>query len=218
MGFAAEERRRIQRDRTYTTLARTPWYPLADDWGWDRNRCLAYLHQVYGIEWPRSCCGFCPFQTGDLARMRQRWAAEPQQARTAVAMERAARALNPRMTLFGNRSAEDIARQFGLDQAVDRAAAELNAQSASLYQVRRIHRRAGDKRDGSGWRLGPDPHAKATDVWRSLRTLATGNRTELLTRLRGIHQRVGGQRETRLIATKRGGGWATRLSTLGAPE
>lgn len=50
VGFAAEERRRIERDRTYTSQARTPWYPLADDWGWDRNRCLDYLHSVYGIE------------------------------------------------------------------------------------------------------------------------------------------------------------------------
>jgi hypothetical protein len=147
VGFAAEERRRIERDKSYTTEARAPWYPLADDWGWDRTRCLAYLREVYGIEWPRSCCGFCPFQAGpDIARLGERWAAEPDQAALAVAMERAARALNPRMILFGDRSAEDVARGFGLGAAVDQAAAELDARPARLYEVRRIYRRAGDAR------------------------------------------------------------------------
>jgi hypothetical protein len=188
VGYAAEETGRRDRDVVYAVAAegKVPFYPLIDPWGWDRAQCLAYLFEIYGIEWPRSCCGFCPYQAGpDIARMAQRWAREPQQAATAVAMERNARALNPRMVLFGDRSAEDVARSFGLGAVVDQAAAELDARPHALYEVRRIYRRRGDRRDKSGasWVLGPDPFDKGTDVWRSLRTHATGTRAEMVAAL-----------------------------------
>src|SRR5437764_9649489 len=102
--------------------ASCPGTRLSIEAGWDRQRCLDFLREVYGIEWPRSCCGFCPFSAGpDLPRLRQRWRREPDQARLAVAMERNARAFNPRMVLFGDRSAEELARAFGLDAAVEQA-------------------------------------------------------------------------------------------------
>jgi hypothetical protein len=148
VGFAAEETGRRDRDEGYAQAApgKQSWYPLIEH-GWDRQRCLDALSNWFGIEWPRSCCGFCPFQAGpDVARMRHRWNAEPEQARTAVAMERNARALNPRMTLFGRRSAVDVARTFGLGAAVEQAAADLDARPAALYDVRRIYRRRGDRR------------------------------------------------------------------------
>ncbi|MEV0732426.1 hypothetical protein [Polymorphospora sp. NPDC050346] len=187
VGFAAEETGRRDTDEGYSrsTPGKTPWYPLIDA-DWDRDRCLAELRRWYGIEWPRSCCAFCPYQAGpDIARMIRRWRAEPAQVVKTVAMERNARSLNPRMRLFKDRSAEDVARRAGLGDVVDQAVAAVDARPAELYEVRRIYRRRGDRRgpNGRGWVFGPDPSDKARDVWRSLRAIAAGTRAEMLARL-----------------------------------
>lgn len=200
VGFAAEETGRRDRDEGYSLASpgKTPWYPLIEA-GWDRAECLDRLAKWFGIEWPRSCCSFCPFQAGpDIARMIGRWSAEPAQVRKTVAMERNARALNPRMVLFGDRAAEDIARRAGLGEHVDQAAAELDARPAALYEVRRIYRRRGDRRgpNGRGWALGPDAWDKGTDVWRSLRTLATGTRAHMLDLVHAEQTTLGGTVET----------------------
>lgn len=199
VGFAAEETRRRDRDEGYSldSPGKTPWYPLIDE-GWDRTRCLAELWDWFGIEWPRSCCSFCPFQAGpDIGRMLDRWRHEPAQVHKTIALERNARALNPRMVLFGDRSAEDIARRAGLGEHVDQAAELLDARPAELYEVRRIYRRRGDRRgpNGRGWTLGPDQRDKGTDVWRSLRPLAGGTRAQMLDRLHAEHTARGGSLE-----------------------
>lgn len=79
---------------------------------------------------------------------------------------------------------------------VDDAIAELEGRPAALYEVRRIYRRRGDQRGpcGRGWVLGPDPSRKGTDVWRSLRTLATGAWDEMRARLLA-EQNSGGELE-----------------------
>ncbi|MEU1811729.1 hypothetical protein [Micromonospora aurantiaca (nom. illeg.)] len=200
VGFAAEETRRRDRDEGYSLASpgKQPWYPLIEA-GWDRERCLAELRRWYGIEWPRSCCGFCPYQAGpDIARMIHRWSAEPAQVRAAVSLERNARAINPRMMLFGDRSAEQVARRAGLGDAVAQAAADLDARPAELYEVRRIYRRRGDRRDSTGrsWVLGPDPADKGRDVWRSLRAIAAGSRAEMLELLAAQQATRGGTIET----------------------
>jgi hypothetical protein len=109
------------------------------------------------------------------------------------------------MMLFRDRSAEDVALSFGLTDAVDQANGELDARSAAVYEVRRIFRRRGDRRGrfGRGWALGPDPWDKGTDVWRSLRALATGSRAAMVERLGVLHADRGGEvavsaREARL--------------------
>ncbi len=200
VGYAAEETGRRDRDQVYAVASpgKVPAYPLID-WGWDREQCLAYLWRVYGFEWPRSCCGFCPFQAGpDIGRLGDRWRREPEQASTAVALEVAARALNPRMKLFGTRSAADVARQFGLGDTVDAALADADSAPAALYQIRRVYRRKGDQRspDGKGWVLGPDPAVRATKgsaTWRSLVSVATGTRAELVAMLREVQAGWGGE-------------------------
>ncbi len=199
VGFAAEETGRRDRDLGYSLNAegKTPWYPLIDA-GWDRDQCLRFLAGVFGIEWPRSCCSFCPFQAGpDRARMFRRWADEPEQVRKTVALERNARSLNPRMLLFGKVSAEQLAREAGLGAVVDQAAAVLDSMPAELYEVRRIYRRRGDKRgdNGRGWVLGPNPNDKGSDVWRSLRSLETGPRHDMLDLLKAQQETRGGTLE-----------------------
>lgn len=204
VGFAAEETGRAARDDGYSrgVVGKVPWYPLIE-LDWDRTACLAYLARAYGLadgdEWPRSCCGFCPFQAGpDIARMGQRWQAEPQQAATAVRMEAPALALNPRMKLFGTLSAAEAAHRFGLGHVVDQVRAELADRPAAIYEVRRVYRRAGDKRNpagvGNGWILGPDKYAKGNDVWRSLRNVwAGGTLSDARAELAAMRDRVGGE-------------------------
>lgn len=191
VGYAKEEEfTRAARDEGYSRQVpgKQPWYPLVD-WGWDRATCLAYLRDQYGFEWPRSCCPFCPYQLGDLPRLRQRWQREPEGARIAVEMEGNALALNPRAKLFKDRTAEQVAREAGLGHVADQAVADLAARPFALYDVRRIYRRLGDRRhtNGRDWVLGPDPYTRATKgtaVWRSTRTLATGTREQMLAALR----------------------------------
>lgn len=200
VGFAAEETGRAARDDGYSrnTPGKVPWYPLIE-LDWDRDQCLRYLWDVYGIEWPRSCCGFCPFQAGpDIGRMAARWQAEPEQAATALRLELPALALNPRMRLFGDLSAGDAARRFGLGDVVDQVRAELAAKPAAIYEIRRVYRRAGDKRHpsgkGRGWVLGEDPYAKSNDVWRSLRQVwGGGTLDQAHTWLTAMQDLIGGQ-------------------------
>ncbi len=209
VGFAAEETGRSKRDEGYSTKVpgKIPWYPIIEA-GVDRERCIEDLWRWYGIEWPRSCCFMCPFQAGpDIARMIGRWRAEPDQVVNTVAMEMNARALNPRMVLFGDRSAADVARRAGLGEHVDRAADVLAGKPHELYEVRRIYRRAGDRRPNTeevkehgyardGWVLGPDPDVKGNDVWRSLRPIAAGTRNAMYGRLLAEHAERGGDLET----------------------
>lgn len=173
IGFAAEEQRRAARDMSYTQNAKTPWYPLIQ-WGWDRGQCASYLRETYGIDWPRSCCGYCPFQAGpEIDLLAARWREDPAAGVQALLLEHRAMALNPRMRLFGKRTARAVAEEYRLDEVLSTADAAIAAQEHTLYEVRRIFRRKGDHRSPDGrWALGPDRHRKG-HAWRSVRTLAT---------------------------------------------
>lgn len=219
VGFAAEEElTRAVRDESYSRkmAGKHPWYPLIE-WGWDRQRCLDYLRDVYGIEWPRSCCKGCCYQYSDRVGLKLRWRREPEAARESVAMERNALALNPNAKLFKDHTADRFARDFGLGDVADQAAAELDGRRHALYEVRRIYRRLGDHRAKTGareWVLGPDPNVRATKgspVWRSLRTIAEGTRDEMVAALR----REAAQRGGRLDITDR---WARLITSTASKD
>lgn len=200
VGFAAEEAGRAAKDTSYTQAARTPDYPLIR-WNWDRTRCMSYLREVYAmaVDWPRSCCSYCPFQAGpEIARMIARWRAEPDAAVRALVREARALALNPRMKLFGKQSAREVAESYGLRAIVAAADDEMAGLPATVYEVRRVFRRAGDRLNpaGDGWVLGPDASAKSRDVWRSLRTLHTGTHARMVVELRREQAGRGGELET----------------------
>jgi hypothetical protein len=138
LGFNASETRRIDRDRGYAVGARQVDYPL-HRWGWDRGRCSDYLREVFGAEWERSACGFCPWAGGKrpvLQRMRD----FPAVAAHAAYLEYVSLALNPKVGLYprslplrvllerdGNRAALDL-----LDQ-------RLAADRWSVVRVRRVY-------------------------------------------------------------------------------
>src|SRR5712664_1910433 len=58
-GFNALEMDRVELGRTYDTPSRISHYPLVL-WGWDREKCLAYIKDKLGIVWRKSACHFCP--------------------------------------------------------------------------------------------------------------------------------------------------------------
>lgn len=180
VGFAAEEPARAADDRKASarrTPARRPFYPLLEQWGWDRHDCADYLHRTFGIRWPRSCCTYCSYAGGSRrknAEIAARWAAEPDAGARAVALEYTSLALHPQMKLFKTVSAADVARQQHLTTVLDRAEDLLANQPWALYRVRRVIRRAGDTlTDDNTIKLGPDPAAKGHH-WRSVRALARG--------------------------------------------
>lgn len=136
MGFAADEPERIARDSSFATVQRATRYPLAE-WGWDRQQCLAYLLQVTGEQWTKSCCSFCPFAMGDT-HLIERFRDDQQAAVDALMVERVALALNPRMRLFKNRTLRAAVEADGNTAVLTRFAATLEAQPWALYRVRRI--------------------------------------------------------------------------------
>jgi hypothetical protein len=59
-GFNSEEGERVVRSMTYNTVHLTAFYPLVE-WGWNRKRCEEYLRDVFGVQWKKSACVYCPF-------------------------------------------------------------------------------------------------------------------------------------------------------------
>lgn len=101
-GFNCDETTRIERASQYDTPLRQGWYPLAE-WGWSRERCREYLREITGADWRKSCCVFCPFnalQPDAIARLRQ----FPVQVAEALSLEHQSLALNPRGSLYRDRT------------------------------------------------------------------------------------------------------------------
>jgi hypothetical protein len=172
IGYAAEEGKRIAKDRERASAKRWPVYPL-HSWGWDRNRCDAYIRSLIGERWPRSCCGYCCFgyNKRNLPDLVTRWRAEPEVAAQALYLEHTALALNERMKLFGAVSAHDVAREYRLTEAMGIYRARLEAAPWAAYDVRRVLF-AGKA----------DPTAKGP-VWRSVRRMSTGTRVQMVAEL-----------------------------------
>jgi hypothetical protein len=182
IAFAAEEGWRADRDSSYTTNARRPWYPLIDMCR-DRSWCASYLRRVLnGFVYPRSCCVFCCFQAPRSGRsaLAARWRAEPEAGAYALRMERRALSINRRMRLFGSLSAAEFVRTREISGVAELADRELaDATTWTVVETRRVYRAASVKdpetgksvrgRDG---RTVKDP-ARKGDTWRSIRPHAT---------------------------------------------
>lgn len=180
MGYAAEETRRAARDAKYASDLRIPAYPLLP-WGWDRERCDHYIHEAVGERWVRSACGYCPYAATarGLPALVARWRAEPHLAAQALSLEYSALALNDRMPLFGRLSAFDLARQYGLADALALHEQHLTAAEWSVYDVRRI---VFPRRDHPG---------EKGMVWRSVRRARVGSRSRMTAELQRRAAEVG---------------------------
>lgn len=162
MGFNADEQRRIARDLSYSSVVRTSVHPLAE-WGWGRARVESYLLDRFGYTISRSCCLFCPFSDGKLPMLTY-YRAEPEDAAEALILEFGSICLNPRMTLYADRSLRSVLEADGNTAALALMQQRLDALLWSLYYVRRVY-------TGKGL------------AWRSVERITTGSRRAIDTRL-----------------------------------
>ena len=140
-GFNYDEESRIARAAKYDTALRQGWYPLAA-WQWSRERCLEYLKAMTGETWRKSACVYCPFnalKADGLARMRQ----FPEQVAEALMLEYQSLALNPRGTLYRDRTLHSIIASDHHTEALRHFQKRLEAAEYALYRVRRIYRAPG---------------------------------------------------------------------------
>lgn len=203
VGFAAEEQGRADGDTQYSGPGRDSFYPLID-WEWDRDDCARYLKKIYGVDWERSCCEYCPFSGGTLvknAAVARRWRADPDAAERTIALEYLSLCLNPNMALYKDYSAREVAQRHGLGHVVDAADAAISSRPWALYEVRRVFRRRGDTTSKtSKITMGDDRKAKG-HPWRSVRTLATGRASTMSALVYG--HREGRLDDDGLIARRR---------------
>lgn len=141
MGFNADEAKRVDRDACYGGDNRNSEYPLMA-WGMGREACEQYLRQAFGVDWPKSCCVFCPFAKGKehiLARYRE----SPEEAAEALFIEHVSLSLNPRMPLYADKSLAGCIDKDENREAQRLLEAKLAASEWALYQVRRVFKRKG---------------------------------------------------------------------------
>lgn len=137
IGFNAEEEKRVKRDKSYSTENRRSEYPLVE-WGWGRQKCEDYLEDAFGEPWQKSCCFFCPFAAG-REPVRLRYRKYPHLAATAAFMEYVSLCLNPRMTLYTNKSLMDVLDEDGNEEAMRMFHEHDKHLQYAVYHVRRIY-------------------------------------------------------------------------------
>jgi hypothetical protein len=140
-GFNADEGDRVDKAEKYDTPLRKGFYPLVE-WGWSREDCLKYLKEVTGVIWKKSCCIFCPFhrvKEDSIARMRQ----FPEEVAEALLLEHQSLSLNPRGTLYRNRTLLSVVIDSQQSEALNYFRARLDSAEHAVYRVRRIYKGPG---------------------------------------------------------------------------
>lgn len=137
IGFNADEDKRVKRDKSYSTVNRHSEYPLFD-WAMGRQACEDYLEDVISEPWQKSCCFYCPFAAG-REPVRIRYRIFPDLAALALLLEHMSLVLNPRMTLYTNKTLAGVIEEDGNDDALGQYRAMLSRLSYAVYHVRRIY-------------------------------------------------------------------------------
>ncbi|MFI0813474.1 hypothetical protein [Streptomyces echinatus] len=191
IGYEANETDRAERDYTYASQTRRPWYPLID-WELDRTQILQGLEERFGVVWPKSYCTMCPYPAvrasvdAHLARCR----AFPELAAAVLRLESNAIALNPRSTLYRDVSLKQLLHNDGNTAALNAFEHERSAAQWAVYEVRRVYfaGRSDHCRANHGKscpRPGPwcrEPLRKGP-AWRSVRSIHHGTHTEVMQHL-----------------------------------
>ncbi len=145
-GYNSEEVGRIERNKKYDGPNRTGLYPL-QEWGWNREKCKAYIMERCGIDWKKSACAFCPFSqdcTKGTPEAVARWNAAPEQTAHGVMVEFNALCFNPRGTLYKDRALMDQIRKHNVQPVLDAFEKRLAAMEWGFYRVRRIYTKKGN--------------------------------------------------------------------------
>ncbi len=139
LGFASDELERVEKDESYSCIRwgeqKEAYYPLVE-WGWDREKCIAYLLEVTGHQADRSCCVWCPFARSHIiACFRQ----EPASAVRAMRIEQTAVSLNQNSTIFPrNTSLIEAVKADGNVAAAELFEDYLRTATWALYRVQRV--------------------------------------------------------------------------------
>lgn len=155
-GFNADESKRIERTREYDGPLRTSIFPLLE-WGWNREHCLDYLREQFGVTWKKSACVYCPFNRL-TAEAIDRHKAHPAQVADALMLEHLSLSMNPRGTLYPSKSLVQITLAAGNHEAARSFHAKLNESDWAVYRIRRLYHAAKNK-DGV-----PQPEKKGTAI------------------------------------------------------
>ncbi|MEZ4435431.1 MAG: hypothetical protein R3F65_23760 [bacterium] len=172
IGFTVEEGSRVEKDRCYANSTRCSAYPLVE-WGWTRADAEAFIKEHTGVDWPKSCCTFCPFALSSKAKRvaaAERLDAEPDDRRATAGlwMEAIATALNPRQPLIKGGLLHVIEEHA--PAVVRRMEARFeDVEAWGLYEVRRA------------W-------LSSQRVVRSIRLVQTGSRAALERRVAGAER------------------------------
>ncbi len=140
-GFNVDEGDRVNKAEKYDTPLRKGFYPLVE-WGMSRDDCLKYLKEVTGVTWKKSCCVFCPFhrvKEDSIARMRQ----FPEEVAEALLLEHQSLSLNPRGTLYRNRTLLSVVIDSQQSEALNYFRTRLDSAEYAVYRVRRIYKGPG---------------------------------------------------------------------------
>jgi hypothetical protein len=147
LGFNAQELQRVERASRYDHPLRIGFYPLVE-WGWDRQMCLEYVREHFGIEWKKSCCVYCPFAHNkrNLVQLQVRQAAHPIETANALMLEHMSLALNPRGTLYRSESLLTMTAGAGNTAAIEEFESKKRNGKWAIYRVRRIYTAKGEKK------------------------------------------------------------------------
>jgi hypothetical protein len=185
-GYAFGEEKRATKDAAARTekegkgkaLPSRPEYPLLHSWQWTREKCARFLWDAFGVEWSRSCCSFCPFQStaGGRPELLARWRSNPTLTARTLMIEATALSLNERIGMFGTGdTAFDLVRREGLADVLEEYR-RLRAEEPTwdLIEVRR----AFDAKANNTALKGT--------AWRSVQVRATGSLDEMLGQLYAV--------------------------------
>ena len=145
LGYSAEETKRADKCEEYPCRGNAFRFPLIE-WGWTRADCVAFLQEQLGVEWRKSCCAYCPFQSRETAIAR--YQEDPEAAGFALFTEAISLALNPRMHLFSSGSAYDLIVKSGNAAALEAFEARLAASVWGVYRVERFYERKISPKSG----------------------------------------------------------------------
>jgi hypothetical protein len=141
-GFNAGEGKRIARAKAYDTPWRLGWYPLAEELHWTRDDCRSYLKELTGDTFVRSACIECPFNNhkeDGIERLKRC----PEKVTEALLLEYQSLCLNPRGTLYRNRTLLSVIVANQHTETLRLFKAKLEQSEYALFRVRRIYTAPG---------------------------------------------------------------------------
>lgn len=172
--YSAEEEKRKRTADEYGCRGESYIYPNIEQ-GVTRQDALDFLKSLFGVDWEKSCCKFCPFQSKESAT--SRYLREPEGLAFAMHLEAIAIHFNPRMYQFSFGTAWQLAYSTRNKAAIDLFWERWHSPDTpwALYHIRRITWLKEVKGKPGTWREDSD---------RCISIEAIGDRATMLARVR----------------------------------